>query len=663
MNGRRTLSRLLRRAMWLQCGVLAACARSAEVPGDLRPTPFPATAPEPALPQIAAVDGALRITVVYPVEDAQITARDSNFIFGATGSGQATLTINDRSVPVAANGAYLAFLPVPIDGVYRLTATKAGETATLERRVRLPPAPGPPDGAVIDTASVFPAGAVALPFGEVIEVGFTGVAGGQANLITPSGTRIALHPQPLLLRGSVDAANFRPGTAAGALQPGIARYAAAVPVHEVWAPLDTTSLPRPSLVALSPDVAGVLGYGWAQLELVVGADTARIPLNAWVAPFDANPPRAAVVTPPPDAPADWTSRGRPSTAGPYHWFWPPGTRLAIDAERAGQFRVRLGSNLAAWIPTADVQLMAPGAPIPRAAVTGLRFASRSDRVDVHIAMATPLPFRVDAAGSAIDITVYGATSEVNFLQYGSLDPLVRSAAWSQPAQDVFALHIELAAPVWGYQARLDEGGALVVGLRRPPHIADIDSPLRGLLIAVDPGHPPAGSTGPTGLNEAEANLQIALQLKPLLESAGARVLLTRADAYPVELGARPRVATELNADLLVSLHNNAFPDGVNPWENSGSSVYYYQPHSLDLARLVLSELLAELRLRDIGIGRADLAVVRATWMPAILSETMFLMVPQQEAALRDAAVQRRIAEAHLRALEQFVRARALAAGR
>jgi N-acetylmuramoyl-L-alanine amidase len=39
---------------------------------------------------------------------------------------------------------------------------------------------------------------------------------------------------------------------------------------------------------------------------------------------------------------------------------------------------------------------------------------------------------------------------------------------------------------------------------------------------------------------------------------------------------------------------------------------------------------------------------------------MFMMVPEQEAALRDPDVQERIARAHLRALEAFFRKRAAA---
>jgi len=246
---------------------------------------------------------------------------------------------------------------------------------------------------------------------------------------------------------------------------------------------------------------------------------------------------------------------------------------------------------------------------------------------------------------------------VNFMQYGALDPLVHAAAWSQAADGPFTVDIELTQPVWGYRVHFDETGALVVRIRRPPAI-DPEHPLAGLLVAVDAGHPPGGAIGPTRLTEAEANLAVAFQLKPLLEAAGARVLMLRTDASPVDLGARPRRATEFGADLLVSLHNNAFPDGVNPFDNNGTSVYYYQPQSLDLARAVDRALVAELGLRDLGIGRADLALVRPSWMPAILSETMFLMVPVQENALRDPAVQRRIAEAHLRAIEAFLSDRA-----
>ena len=85
-----------------------------------------------------------------------------------------------------------------------------------------------------------------------------------------------------------------------------------------------------------------------------------------------------------------------------------------------------------------------------------------------------------------------------------------------------------------------------------------------------------------------------------LEERGARVLQTRPDTAAVGLGQRPLQATEEGVHLLVSVHFDAFGDGVNPFENHGTHVFYNQAQSLDLARAVQRELLSELGLRDLG---------------------------------------------------------------
>ena len=194
----------------------------------------------------------------------------------------------------------------------------------------------------------------------------------------------------------------------------------------------------------------------------------------------------------------------------------------------------------------------------------------------------------------------------------------------------------------------------MVRVRRPPEV-DERRPMAGLLIGVDAGHPPGGAIGPTRLTEAEANLAISKHLVRMLEEAGARVLQTRPDTAAVALGERPLRAEREGVHLLVSVHNNAFPDGVNPFENNGTTVFYNAPQSLGLARWMQRELVRELGLRDLGVARADLALVRPTWFPSVLTETLFLMVPEQEAALRDPRVHERIARAHFRAIERFLR--------
>ena len=84
----------------LALAALAACAPH-------RPA-APAPAPASPLPPVPHVSGPLALRVVYPVAGSLVQARDSNFIFGSVGNGDATLTINGASVPVAPNGAFLA---------------------------------------------------------------------------------------------------------------------------------------------------------------------------------------------------------------------------------------------------------------------------------------------------------------------------------------------------------------------------------------------------------------------------------------------------------------------------------------------------------------------------------------------------------------------------
>jgi N-acetylmuramoyl-L-alanine amidase len=158
--------------------------------------------------------------------------------------------------------------------------------------------------------------------------------------------------------------------------------------------------------------------------------------------------------------------------------------------------------------------------------------------------------------------------------------------------------------------------------------------------------------------EPVATLAVALKAKQLLERAGANVLLTRSDTAPVDLNARTQFAEQHDADVLVSVHANALPDGVNPFTNSGTSVYYFHPRSVLLARELDRALVAEFGVRNLGIGRGDYALVRPTWMPAALTEGLFMMLPEQEEMLAGEEGQWRYARGVARGIEAFLRARA-----
>src|SRR5687767_10218009 len=73
-------------------------------------TATPAATPEVAapLPPIPSVTGPVALRVQYPSANAVVGARDSTFIFGTLGTGEATLTIDGAPVEVKPNGAFLA---------------------------------------------------------------------------------------------------------------------------------------------------------------------------------------------------------------------------------------------------------------------------------------------------------------------------------------------------------------------------------------------------------------------------------------------------------------------------------------------------------------------------------------------------------------------------
>jgi N-acetylmuramoyl-L-alanine amidase len=77
-----------------------------------------------------------------------------------------------------------------------------------------------------------------------------------------------------------------------------------------------------------------------------------------------------------------------------------------------------------------------------------------------------------------------------------------------------------------------------------------------------------------------------------------------------------------------------------------------------LARAIQAALVRRLGVRDLGIGRGDLAMVRTTWMPSVLTEGLFMIIPEQEAAPRDPRGQRLYAEAVVEGIRRFLRERA-----
>jgi N-acetylmuramoyl-L-alanine amidase len=151
-------------------------------------------------------------------------------------------------------------------------------------------------------------------------------------------------------------------------------------------------------------------------------------------------------------------------------------------------------------------------------------------------------------------------------------------------------------------------------------------------------------------------LQVGLRLQQLLTERGATVVMTRTTPDPVELGLRPIIARRANAHAFVSIHLNAYPDGVNIFTaENGTGTYFFHALSEPLARPVQRGLVARMGLPNLGVYYDNLAVVRQTWMPSVLTEGAFVIVPEQEAALRQPAFQERYARGIADGIEEYFR--------
>lgn len=165
--------------------------------------------------------------------------------------------------------------------------------------------------------------------------------------------------------------------------------------------------------------------------------------------------------------------------------------------------------------------------------------------------------------------------------------------------------------------------------------------LKGKLICIDPGHggTDVGAVGRLGnkeIYEKDITLSIALPLRDLLTSAGAKVVMTRstdkdvygpwADADP-ELQARCDVANEAHANAFISIHIDSFSNG----SVDGTTAYYNAKSSRDLllAQMMHQATMNSLAIPDRGVKSNDFYVNVNTTMPSVLMEMGFITNPHR----------------------------------
>lgn len=341
-----------------------------------------------------------------------------------------------------------------------------------------------------------------------------------------------------------------------------------------------------------------------------------------------------------------------------YWLFPPsGCAALADSFDGSYYRLSLCQGLHAWVEDRFVTLDTSRADPPRSVVDAIFVRDGDEWTQIRIPLEEPLIYRLEerpATGSLV-IDLYGAVARVDQINYENQDSSIRHIAWNQVGDDLLRLEIYTnLSRFWGYGATY-EGNTLLVKVRRPPEIERRS--LKGRVIALDPGHGGSedGAIGPTRLLEKDANLALASKMKRLLEKEGARVVLTRWSDSTVAIYDRIDCAVSQNAEILLSLHNNALPDGRNPFVERGSSVYYYHPQSRDLAWALHKELLKASGLRDQGFFYKNLALARPTQLPAVLIECAFIIHPEEEMLLRDDRFLDRLAKGLVKGLKNYLK--------
>jgi N-acetylmuramoyl-L-alanine amidase len=232
------------------------------------------------------------------------------------------------------------------------------------------------------------------------------------------------------------------------------------------------------------------------------------------------------------------------------------------------------------------------------------------------------------------------------------------------------------------------------GTGKAPPIATMATPgpLRNIIVAIDAGHggQDPGAIGPGGAHEKQVVLAISKALAAQVNrESGYRAVLVRTGDYFIPLAKRPVIARRAGADIMVSVHADAFhkktangasvyalsqrgatsetakylADRENRADLIGGSVALNDKdpvlaevildlsmtatlnHSLHLGDQVLKSMAGIGRLHNRRVEQAGFVVLKSPDMPSILVETGFISNPDEARKLRDPAHQNRLARA------------------
>ncbi|KKB34147.1 N-acetylmuramoyl-L-alanine amidase family protein [Bacillus thermotolerans] len=179
-----------------------------------------------------------------------------------------------------------------------------------------------------------------------------------------------------------------------------------------------------------------------------------------------------------------------------------------------------------------------------------------------------------------------------------------------------------------------------------------------MLFVLDAGH---GGKDPgavaNGLQEKDITLQLALKTGAYLRKHyNCEVMYTRNKDVYLGLSERAAMANRAKADFFCSFHINSFnaqSKGFETFRFPGT-----KGKTASLQQCVHEEVMKVMKghgITDRGIKEKNLAVVRETSMPAILTETLFISNPDEANLLKSEGFIEKVAHAYAIGLAKAAR--------
>jgi N-acetylmuramoyl-L-alanine amidase len=311
---------------------------------------------------------------------------------------------------------------------------------------------------------------------------------------------------------------------------------------------------------------------------------------------------------------------------------PFGTEIIAIGEERGFYRVKLGRDGFGFISKDSAQ-KSDSSSMSYANIQYTTHKSNKDEKLIEISLDKKVPYTVSDNNSGLDIVLYNIDNHL---------------------YEKYEDHIE--GKPFGYASYYNNDGTLVISMKNFPKV-NPQYPLKNIKITIDSGHGGSenGAIGCLGDKEKDINFEIAKNLRSKLEKAGAKVLMTREDDSDVGLNERVEKSNYFDADIFLSIHNNALPDSAADRDATGTETYYFYPQSKELANILAKSVADKTGFKNGGARGKSLAVVRNTQSIAVLLEVGYMINPDDNSKLINKDFQNKITDGIIDGLERYLR--------